>query len=223
MPDGLVLVEAVPPGPPVDEVEPAEEADVEEGDVEVVGPAELPEDVLEDPSGELAEELAEEPPAAPGAPEDEGDDALLRLPVPLVDVEEVPDVGVLVDAVDDEPDGDALAEDPVPEAPAVDAADVVPGLEATFSAVRSMVTGRLEDPVAVLPVPDALSEGEDPALPADLPVDAVPSDDFLSVVISSPPEPERFQDVHYTRLFQKRYRMRKDFCAAQKNDSPGSG
>ncbi|WP_415715188.1 hypothetical protein [Roseibium sp.] len=82
-------------------------------------------------------------------------------------------------------------EDPVapvlgtPEAdlPSVDALPVLP---ATFSAVRSMVTGRLE-PVCeevgeVLP---DLSPGPFPSPPEE----DVPPEDFLSVAIYSPPEP----------------------------------
>ncbi len=97
---------------------------------------------------------------------------------------------------------------------------VPPGLLAAFSAVRSIVTGRLPEPdveeAALLP---GLSEAPDP-LPPD---EDVPPEDFLSVAISSPPEPCRSQDLHYTHLFAKRYRRGKDFCALQKNDSPGSG
>jgi len=98
--------------------------------------------------------------------------------------------------------------------------DVLPGVddEPTFSAVRSMVTGRLPDPAE-----DALLPGLSPA-PEPLPPDEdVPPEDFLSVAISSPPEPDRSQDIHYTHLFAKRYRRGKEFCALQKNDSPGSG
>ena len=93
------------------------------------------------------------------------------------------------------------------------------GLAPTFSAVRSIVTGRLplpEEDVVLLP-------GLSLPLALPLPDEDVPPGDFLSVVISSPPEPCRSQDLHYTHLFAKRYRRSKDFCALQKNDSPGSG
>ncbi|MCK7612478.1 hypothetical protein [Roseibium sediminicola] len=83
-------------------------------------------------------------------------------------------------------------------------------LEPIFSAVRSMVTGRLPAPAE-----EALLPGLSPA-PEPLPPDEdVPPEDFLSVAISSPPEPDRSQDIHYTHLFAKRYRRGKDFCAAQ--------
>lgn len=93
------------------------------------------------------------------------------------------------------------------------------GLAPTFSAVRSIVTGRL-----LLPEEDAVLLPGLSLPPVPLPPDEdVPPGDFLSVVISSPPEPCRSQDLHYTHLFAKRYRRSKDFCALQKNDSPGSG
>lgn len=90
------------------------------------------------------------------------------------------------------------------------AAPWLPGLLSFFSAVRSMVTGRLPAPAdeALLP---GLSDPPEP-LPPD---EDVPPDDFLSVAISSPPEPDRSQDLHYTHLFAKRYRCGKDFCALQ--------
>ena len=92
-------------------------------------------------------------------------------------------------------------------------------LAPTFSAVRSIVTGRL-----LLPEEDAVLLPGLSLPPVPLPPDEdVPPGDFLSVVISSPPEPCRSQDLHYTHLFAKRYRRSKDFCALQKNDSPGSG
>lgn len=108
----------------------------------------------------------------------------------------------------------ALVVELVPEAGFVSV-----GLAPTFSAVRSIVTGRL-----LLPEEDAVLLPGLSLPPVPLPPDEdVPPGDFLSVVISSPPEPCRSQDLHYTHLFAKRYRRSKDFCALQKNDSPGSG
>lgn len=111
----------------------------------------------------------------------------------------------------DPPEG-AEPEEALPDVPAA------PGLAPTFSAVRSIVTGRFggvpEDEAEPLP---GLSEAPLP------PEEEVPFGDFLSVVISSPPAPCRSQDLHYTHLFAKRYRRGKDFCALQKHDSPGSG
>ncbi len=106
-----------------------------------------------------------------------------------------------------------------PPAEVLEGEPEIPGLSPTFSAVRSMVTGRLDEPLEVVELLPDLSE--DPApLP---PEEDVPPEDFLSVAISSPPEPYRSQDLHYTHLFAKRYRCGKVFCALQKNDSPGSG
>ena|GEM_PF-2438171 len=131
--------------------------------------------------------------------------------------------GVLPALVEEDPP----VEDPLPEVEppeglepedALPGVSVVPGLAPTFSAVRSIVTGRLggapEDDAGPLP---GLSEAPLP------PEEEVPPGDFLSVVISSPPAPYRSQDLHYTHLFAKRYRCSKDFCALQKHDSPGSG
>lgn len=127
---------------------------------------------------------------------------------------------------------DAELAEPLVEAGLELAGDELPEADPdpTFSAVRSIVTGRLPAPdeapapedepddEAVLLLP-GLSEAPEP-LPPD---EDVPPEDFLSVAISSPPEPDRSQDIHYTHLFAKRYRCGKDFCALQKNDSPGSG
>jgi len=112
-----------------------------------------------------------------------------------------------VDPVDVEPPVAPGLADPVDVAPGL---GVSPGLVSFFSAVRSMVTGRLPPPAeeALLP---GLSLAPEP-LPPD---EDVPPEDFLSVAISSPPEPDRSQDIHYTHLFAKRYRRGKDFCAAQ--------
>ncbi|WP_298985369.1 hypothetical protein [uncultured Roseibium sp.] len=101
-------------------------------------------------------------------------------------------------------------------------------LASTFSAFRSMVTGRFELAEDALALPDEdLAAPLSPEAPSPLdplpPEEDVPSEDFLSVAISFPPEPNRFQDLHYTHLFAKRYRCAKVFCALQKNDSPGSG
>ncbi|MHA7776226.1 hypothetical protein [Roseibium sp. M-1] len=140
--------------------------------------------------------------------------------------EELPVVAPVL--LEDVPPGEELLPEPElpePELPeAVEPEVVLPAVPAasdlasTFSAVRSMVTGRFggvpEDELDPLP---GLSEAPLP------PEEDVPPGDFLSVVISSPPDPCRSQDLHYTHLFAKRYRRSKDFCAAQKNDSPGSG
>lgn len=69
---------------------------------------------------------------------------------------------------------------------AVLADGVLPGLSATFSAFRSIVTGRL-DPAAVdgLSLLPGLSEEPEPVPPEE----DVPPEDFLSVAICSPPEP----------------------------------
>ncbi|QDG75573.1 hypothetical protein [Labrenzia sp. PHM005] len=84
-------------------------------------------------------------------------------------------------------------------------------LSLTFSGFKSIVTGRLEpeedDP------DDGLPGFED--APESLPSDDVgPPGDFLSVAIFIPPEPGRPQDLHYTRLFVKRYRCGNVSCAA---------
>jgi len=99
--------------------------------------------------------------------------------------------------------------------------EAAPDLAPTFSAVRSMVTGRFDGLLEDADELPGLSDDPDP-LPLPLEED-VPPEDFLSVAISSPPEPCRSQDIHYTHLFAKRYRCGKEFCALQKNDSPGSG
>ncbi|MBN9673994.1 hypothetical protein [Roseibium aggregatum] len=64
----------------------------------------------------------------------------------------------------------------------------LPGLASTFSAFRSMVTGRLEEPAVEddLPV-SGLSESPGPLPPAE---DDAPPEDFLSVAICSPPGPQ---------------------------------
>ncbi|MEE4012787.1 hypothetical protein V1T76_12030 [Roseibium sp. FZY0029] len=157
------------------------------------------------------------------------DEEALPVDEELLDAGELPDAVVLpalpgLDAPADELLADAPDVGPVvdpevdPEAdPGVDF--VSDGLAPTFSAVRSIVTGRLpppEEDVVLLP-------GLSLPLALPLPDEDVPPGDFLSVVISSPPEPFRSQDLHYTHLFAKRYRRSKDFCALQKNDSPGSG
>ena len=75
---------------------------------------------------------------------------------------EVPDLGTLVDGpVEDE----------------------LPDLASTFSAVRSIVTGRLEPVVEEEDALPGLSVGPFP------PPEDVPPEDFLSVAIYSPPEP----------------------------------
>jgi hypothetical protein len=67
--------------------------------------------------------------------------------------------------------------------------DELPALAPTFSAVRSIVTGRLEllvdEEVDALP---GLSAGPLPPPPEE-PEEDVPPEDFLSVAIYSPPEP----------------------------------
>lgn len=142
--------------------------------------------------------------------------------VPYLAAEDVaPEVPPLLDL--------GLVGDVLPAAPPFGAADVLPAdLASTFSAFRSMVTGRFEpaEDALVLPEED-LAAPFSPAAPSPLdplpPEEDVPSEDFLSVAISIPPEPNRFQDLHYTHLFAKRYHCAKVFCALQKNDSPGSG
>jgi len=88
----------------------------------------------------------------------------------LSDDAELPDFGTL----DEELPVAALAD------------GVLPGLSATFSAFRSIVTGRL-DPAAVdgLSLLPGLSEEPEPVPPEE----DVPPEDFLSVAICSPPEP----------------------------------
>lgn len=150
--------------------------------------------------------------ALPGraAPVEDGEDDV-DVPPTLAELADVgvlpapPGLGVLLEdgLLDDEVEDDAVSD----------------GLAPTFSAVRSMVTGRF-----ALPEEDAVLLPGLSLPPVPLPPDEdVPPGDFLSVVISSPPEPCRSQDLHYTHLFAKRYRRSKDFCALQKNDSPGSG
>ncbi|MEO9773185.1 hypothetical protein [Roseibium sp.] len=151
-------------------------ADVEE--VEDVG-----EDPLADPAAPAGEDpgvraepwLEEVGPAPELAPELAPEPALELVPVP----EDAPALPVLAAPLTP-PGLDVL---PVAEG--------VPGLAPTLSAVRSMVTGRLEDAVdddaALLP---GLSDPPDPA-PSRPPADEdAPPEGFLSVVISSPPEPE---------------------------------
>ncbi|WP_029062490.1 hypothetical protein [Labrenzia sp. DG1229] len=110
----------------------------------------------------------------------------------------VPALGTLVDAL---------------EAPGL------PGFSSTFSAFRSIVTGRLEpvpEPLAgVVPLP-GLSEAPLPFPPEE----DVPPEDFLSVAIYSPPEPSGH--LLYTPLGEA-VPARHVFVALQNNDSTGSG
>ena len=144
---------------------------------------------------------------------DEAEPLPVELPaLPVADLLSAPAPPVLALPADEPPED-------VPVAEALGVEPLAPCLASTFSAVRSMVTGRfdaLPDDAEELP---GLSVDPDP-LPLE---EDVPPEDFLSVAISSPPEPCRSQDLHYTHLFAKRYRCGKDFCALQKNDSPGSG
>lgn len=90
-----------------------------------------------------------------------------------------------------------------------------PGLSADFSAFRSIVTGRFE-PVELADGDPDLSEALEPRPP----VGDDPPEDLLSVAICFPPEPERFQDFHYTHLSQERYRCIKDIFALQYTTPP---
>ncbi|TYC69973.1 hypothetical protein FMN63_08625 [Stappia sp. BW2] len=156
--------------------------------------------------------------------DEKGDDALPELPE-LPELPALPDDEVLP-VEDGLPDAEVLPVTPGLEAPADVLLDADPDdtpeagfvsgfvsacLAPTFSAVRSIVTGRLP-----LPEEDGvLLPGLSLPLALPLPDEDVPPGDFLSVVISSPPEPCRSQDLHYTHLFAKRYRYSKDFCALQ--------
>ncbi|POF30460.1 hypothetical protein CLV41_10674 [Roseibium marinum] len=111
---------------------------------------------------------AEPVPVEPGlaVAEDDPDGGTDVVPV---DEEELPGRGELVELADD--------------APLEDAADVGdPGLELTFSASRSIVTGRLDAPEDA----EVVSGLPDDPLP---PEEDVPPEDFLSVVICTSPEP----------------------------------
>lgn len=133
------------------------------------------------------------------------------VPEPGEDDPELPPRVVPELPVEDDPVLPLVVEPPVePGLDVLEDALVLLDVEPTFSAVRSMVTGRLPAPAE-----EALLPGLSP-VPEPLPPDEdVPPEDFLSVAISSPPEPDRSQDIHYTHLFAKRYRRGKDFCAAQ--------
>ncbi len=126
--------------------------------------------------------------------EEEGVAALLRAPAGEAVEEVLLPAGLEPGSVDP-----GLPEAPVEEALAEEepAGVAAPGFASTFSAVRSMVTGRFDD------VED--EGGVAPCL-SDAPL---PPEDLLSVAICSPPEPCRFrafrsQDLHYTHLVAKR-------------------
>ena len=144
-------------------------------------------------------------PAVPGfeASDAEPDD----VDAPGRDVPELPVDELLVELVD------GLAEDVVEELVEAGDGEDPACFASTFSAVRSIVTGRLDAPV----VADGLSGLPEDPLP---PEEDVPPEDFLSVAICSPPEPCKLQvfqcqDLHYTHLFAKRYRCGEDFSAPQ--------
>lgn len=96
-----------------------------------------------------------------------------------------------------------------------------------FSAFRSMVTGRFELAEEGVELDGAVPEGPEVPEASDEPAPLPPEEDeppgdFLSVAIVTPPEPARFQDLHYTRLVGQRYRPGKSICAATRR-LPGSG
>ncbi|TYC53454.1 hypothetical protein FMN50_15235 [Rhodobacterales bacterium] len=134
--------------------------------------------------------VAEEDPGVAGAllpvPELEPDEADLELPPARESPEEAegaeevgPEEEDPVDADDDEPDEDAEGVDVVADA------DVPPLLASTFSAFRSIVTGRLDAPAAEdALLASGLSDGPLPLPPEE---DA-PPEDLLSVAIYSPPD-----------------------------------
>ncbi len=165
-------------------------------------------------------------------PEDEADDPPVA-PDPAADDEpEEPAEGLLPDealAEVAEPLRLAFVEPgarveellPVFGTPALEAAAEVPppGFSPTLSALRSIVTDGLPAPEdGELPVPEAdadpLPAGPD-ARGLPLPDGVELPEDLSSVAIFSPPEPYRFQGLHYTRLFTERYRRGKEIFALQ--------
>lgn len=154
--------------PALAELPPAAE-ELEDEDVPEPGTLELP--VFgASPGFAVPEELE--------APDEAGPAGLDALPVELP--------GELPAELPEELPAEALPVEELPvEEPAADAAPL-PGLASTFSAFRSMVTGRLD---AAVPEAVLLLSGfsEDP-LPFP-PEEDVPPDDLLSVAIYSPPDP----------------------------------
>lgn len=174
---------------PVGFAEPA--LDVPEGEEEPADAAERGVESRLTPDAELA---VEAPGLEEAGPEPEGFASAGFLSAAGV----APALGTLVDAL---------------EAPGL------PGFSSTFSAFRSIVTGRLEpvpEPLAgVVPLP-GLSEAPLPFPPEE----DVPPEDFLSVAIYSPPEPSGH--LLYTPLGEA-VPVRHVFVALQNNDSTGSG
>lgn len=191
--------EAGPVGP--DEALEAEEEGVEEGRVELneedvppgFEPVEPAPDGVDDPAAEVlpAELVVVELPVVelPG----------VELPGAELPPLEPPVVEPLVGEGRDELVEPVEAAEPV---------DVAPGFAALFSAVRSMVTGRLDVPEDE----DGLSGLPEVSLP---PEEDVPSEDFLSVAICTPPGPCRSQGFHYTHLFAERHHRSSDSSALQ--------
>lgn len=100
-----------------------------------------------------------------------------------------------------------------PEAPEL------PGFSFTFSAFRSIVTGRLEPALEALDGFAPLAGLSEEPLPLP-PEEDVPPEDFLSVAICSPPEPSG-HSLYTPR--SEAVLVRHVFVALQNNDSTGSG
>lgn len=172
---------------PVEDVRPVEEDVAVDVVLEVVDLDVLPAEVAGLPVPAVDVEV-EDVPAGRLPPE-----AVPELPV--VRVEPKPDVPGPV-PVDEPlvpvPPGFAVVDEVLPVEELLPVAPDAPGLPPTFSAVRSMVTGRfpLAEDEELDDEDDApgLSVGPDP-LPAPPDEDA-PPEGFLSVVISTPPEPK---------------------------------